>query len=318
MAHQLLEEWIASFPEAGRDTAWAATTKSTRRTYAQHFQRFLCFVLTRGKRFEACSLDDIFQFLRAYSQVAPKFNSVASAATAIRWYLRKSPTMKPLDEDARWKTFLKGMKRLCDPPAPKYLVWNPRRVLDHIASSAKPTELIDAGSEAAVLLMLATGSRLDDIIKLSARFDKMDFAVRLFFAKPRKTDCRKQWVSHIDVGYFPDNPRICPARAMLRFLRVSHPRRSSSADACFISSTGRPAAKKTVKRWVEELLARAGVLAAAGSIRSASSSAAYASGVDIDAILKSAGWRHEETWRRHYLRPVLSTTNLFSAYAPKR
>jgi hypothetical protein len=76
-----------------------------------HFQRFLCFILTRQQNFESCSLDDIFDFLSAYSQVAPKFSSVSSASTAIKWFLKKS-SKADLVKDPRWATFLKGMKRL--------------------------------------------------------------------------------------------------------------------------------------------------------------------------------------------------------------
>ncbi len=316
MADKLLADWLAIFPEAGRNAAEASAAKNTQRTYKMHFQRFICFILTRQKTFESCSLDDIFEFLTAYAQVAPKFSSVASASTAIKWFLKRS-VKSHIVQDPRWATFLKGMKRLCDRPKPKYHVWNPRRVLDRIASASKPSQLIEAGGEAAVLLMLATGSRLSDIMRLRACYEKTEFGVRLFLFAPRKADLRKQCDAFIDVGFFPENRRICPARAILRFLRLAHPLRKSEADRFFISSTGRPAAQKTVKRWVEDQLQRAGVIASAGSLRSAATSAAFLSGVDVDAILKSAGWKREETWRLHYLRPIYEPNVLFRSYAPK-
>jgi integrase len=316
VADQLLADWLASFPAAGQQAAAASAAKTTRRTYSMQFQRFLCFILTRQKRFESCTLDDIFEFLTAYSKVAPKFNSVASAATAIRWFLRISSKAE-LDKDPRWPTFLKGMKRVCEPPRKRFHVWNPRRVLDRIASAPKPTDLIVAGQEAAILILLATGSRLDDILKLSAKFEKTDFGVRLFFTAPRKTDLRKQFVSHLDIGFFPENRRICPARAVLRFLRIAHPLRKTGADRFFISSTGKPAAKQTVKRWILSKLEEVGISASVGSFRSASSSAAYLSGLSVDTIMKSAGWLREETWRQHYLRPIFEPNNLFKSYAPR-
>jgi integrase len=316
LADKLLKEWLSVFPEAGRTAAAASAAHNTRRTYKMHFQRFLSFILARQQTFEACTLDDIFDFLTAYSKVAPKFSSVTSASTAIKWYLKKSPK-GDMVKDPRWATFLKGMKRLCAGPVPKCQVWNPRRVLDRIASSPKPTDLIKAGGETAVLLMLATGSRLSDILKLRAHYEKMDFGVRLFLFTPRKTDLRKQFVAHIDVAFFPENRRICPARAVLRYLRLAYALRLTHDDRFFISSKGRPAAQKTVKRWIESQLRLSGVIAAAGSIRSASTSAAYLSGIDVDAIMKSAGWKREETWRRHYLRPIYEPGLLFSAYAPR-
>jgi hypothetical protein len=189
--------------------------------------------------------------------------------------------------------------------------------LDRIASAPKPSDLIVAGKEVAVLLLLATGSRLDDIIKLSANFEETDFGVRLFLVTPRKTDLWKQFVSHLDVGFFSENRRICPARAVLRFLRIAHPLQKTDVDCFFISSTGRPAAKQTVKRWIGTMLEEADISASAGSFRSASLSAAYLSGLSVDTIMKSAGWLREETWRRHYLRPIFEPNNIFSSYAPR-
>ncbi len=165
--------------------------------------------------------------------------------------------------------------------------------------------------------MLATGSRLSDILRLKASFEKTDYGVRLFLFTPRKTHLRKHLNAFLDVGFFPDNRRICPARAVLRFLRLAHPLRSSSIDQFFISTMGRPAAQQTIKRWVEDQLRQAGIIAPAGSLHSAATSAAFLSGVDINAILKSAGWKREETWRRHYLCPIFEPNMLFSAYAPR-
>jgi hypothetical protein len=55
VADQLLADWLAVFPEAGKEAASAAAAKNTRRTYKMHFQRFLCFILTRQKNFRVMS-----------------------------------------------------------------------------------------------------------------------------------------------------------------------------------------------------------------------------------------------------------------------
>jgi hypothetical protein len=148
--------------------------------------------------------------------------------------------------------------------------------------------LIEAGGKAATLLMLATGARLSDILRLKASFEKTDFGVRLFLFTPRKADLRKQSSAFLDVGFFPENRQICPVRAVLRFLRLAHPLRSLPVDRFFMSTMGRPAAQRTVKRWVEGQLQKAGIVASAGSLRSAATSAAFLSGVDIDAICQFA------------------------------
>jgi hypothetical protein len=54
-----------------------------------------------------------------------------------------------------------------------------------------------------------------------------------------------------------------------------------------------------------ELLNGCGIEASAGSCRSASSSAAVARDVNIDIVLKAAGWAKESTFRRYYQRQVV-------------
>ncbi len=95
------------------------------------------------------------------------------------------------------------MKWLCEAPKSKYHVWNPHRVLGWIASLPKPKVLIPAGGEAAVLLMLATGARLSDILRLRATW-KNEFLEYVFFLFcPRKTDVWKQFVAQLHKGFLP-------------------------------------------------------------------------------------------------------------------
>jgi hypothetical protein len=51
-------------------------------------------------------------------------------------------------------------------------------------------------------------------------------------------------------------------------------------------------------------LEESGIEATAGSCRSASTSAAVLQNLDVDQVLKSAGWAHESTFRRFYQRAV--------------
>ena len=288
---------------------------STQRDYKFYFARFMQFILLNSKTFDTCTVDDIFEFLLEYSKVAPKFTSVCTAKTAIRWYL-KAGDKRHMLEDPRWKTFMKGMKRVTLPSEPRFHVWNPHRVLERLSKTTKPESLIQSGQEALTLLMLATGLRVDDIFKLRAKYVKTDYGLRLFFREPRKTDCVKQFVTFIDVASFPANHRICPVRAILRYLRFAHAARNTDGDSLVISSTGAPAAKQTLQRWVRTELARAGIVATAGSARSAAASAAFASGMSVDVIMRSAGWLSESVFRKHYFRPVFTPNNLFANYAP--
>lgn len=316
IANDLLNRWKQSFSSRpAAEVAEKSIAPSTQRDYKFYFCRFVEFILRHSKTFDSCTADDVFDFLIEYAKSAPKYASVCTARTAIRWYL-KAGNKPEILADARWSTFMKGMKRSTLPSEPRFHVWNPERVLSRISKAAKPVALIQSGQEAVTLLMLATGLRVDDIFKLRAKSEQTDFGIRLFFREPRKTDCVKQFVTYIDVASFPGNRGICPVRSLLRYLRLAREARTTEGDSLVISTTGAPAAKQTIQRWVRTELARAGIIATAGSARSAAASAAFASGLSVDVIMRSAGWISENVFRKHYLRPVFTPSNLYSRYAP--
>jgi integrase len=189
--------------------------------------------------------------------------------------------------------------------------------LNLISRKTRPTTFVDAGREAVTLLILATAFRISDVERLLAKAIRGDYAIHLFFREPRKTDHMKQATTHVDVGFFDHNPRICPARAIEHFLRITHGCRLPNSNALFISSLGKNASRQTLQAWVRHQLLAAGIRASAGSARSAASSAAVASGISIDEVMRAAGWKSESVFRKHYLRPVYAPANLYHRYAQR-
>jgi hypothetical protein len=90
-----------------------------------------------------------------------------------------------------------------------------------------------------------------------------------------------------------------------RYLEKARPIQKLPSDALFVSSTGTPASKDALRRWVQDLLMQAGIFASAGSCRSASTSAAFTRNCSLDDIMKSAGWSSANTFRKFYHREVL-------------
>ena len=73
--------------------------------------------------------------------------------------------------------------------------------------------------------------------------------------------------------------------------------------------------KATISRWIKCLLSEAGIdtdIFSAHSTRAASSSAAKASHVPINDILKTAGWSSERTFAKHYCVPITDNCDIFS------
>jgi hypothetical protein len=84
----------------------------------------------------------------------------------------------------------------------------------------------------------------------------------------------------------------------------------------FISSTGFRASVDTLRHWVIDLLLLSGVKATAGSCRSAASSAAMLRELNVEDVMKAAGWKRESTFRRYYHRVVHPRLNSVSLLPP--
>ena len=67
--------------------------------------------------------------------------------------------------------------------------------------------------------------------------------------------------------------------------------------------------KDTVARWCKTVLGSAGIdtkVFGSHSARSASASKAQASGLQLNNIMKAAGWTNEKTFARFYNKPIVS------------
>lgn len=151
---------------------------------------------------------------------------------------------------------------------------------------------MEAGQEAVVLLLLATGCRVDDEHKLGRDFDVYHSGIRLHSRTLRKCPKKRTRIESFLLKKF-DEDRLCPVQVIQHYLDVSDQARSESARALFISSKGDDAAIETLKHWVSTLLELAGINASPGSCRSAAASKAFEENFSVDKIMDSAGWASE-------------------------
>jgi integrase len=171
--------------------------------------------------------------------------------------------------------------------------------LKFISRQPHPENFRDAGKEALLLLLLATGIRVSDAARLSKRFTCHGDVFAFPYLEYRKTGVSEpQLVKKYSVE------RLCLVRAIQHFLEIGRFRRHWNDSFLFISSTGRRASVDTLRKWVMSLLEKAGVTATAGSCRSAATSAAVLRDLPIEAVMKAAGWKRENTFRRYYHRLV--------------
>jgi site-specific recombinase XerD len=297
-----MDRWKV-FDPAIWNTVHASLAPSTLRRYQGIFQLFQEYLSDVGRSVQNVEVEDVLTFIQDYVDDRKASSTIRSVYSALLFHFRLYGRETFLTQNPIVQMFVEGAQRLAPPPAKKCVVWNPEIPLSFIDARPRPSELRAAGKEALVLLLLATGIRVDCASKLSSSVTKRSTFCQIPYLLPRKTGYSEPQV----ISCFPEKPRLCPVNAIDHFLHISRKKRKPGETFLFISSTGKRAHIDTLRHWVIELLAESGIETTAGSCRSASSSAAHARDVDIDIILKSAGWARENTFRRFYQRQVLKS-----------
>jgi hypothetical protein len=200
--------------------------------------------------------------------------------------------------------FSKGAQNLAPLPREKNEIWNPEMVLSWIWSQPLPTPFLSCAREVIALLLLATGWHVDDNWKLRNNVQVSQDGAVLWFAERRKCKIKGKFSVSQNVGRFSSCERICPIQVVLRFCNQAT-RFRKDENFLFISSTGKCASKDTMRHWIVLILSQAGIKDSAGSCGLATTSLACEHKRSIDAIMSSALWSSENTFRRFYHRSVL-------------
>ena len=268
-------------------------------SYSQNFERFQLFLFEIGKTVDTCQPEDVLTFMQDFVKAQRSASLIrtvqASLTHFFKLYKRETIMFSPLVQ-----LFVKGAQKLAPLPVKKTKIWDADVPLRMIAKSAVPTEFLPAGREAMLLLLLATGIRVDCANKLSMVFDDCGTYCSFPYLMARKTGPS----GPRNIKRFTPNPRICPVAALERFLALALPIRKEADLFLFISSTGHRAHVDTLRHWTEFLLEKCGIVASAGSCRSASTSSAVERNQPIDLVMRSANWALDNTFFKFYKREV--------------
>jgi integrase len=285
------------------NTILSSVAPSTKTSYQNVFFQFVKYFESRNLNFSSLNVQTILSFLQTF--VGKSESRIKTVVAALKFFL-KVYNRTDLVSHPLITMFGKGAQNLAPLPREKISIWNPELVLSRLNDRPLPSSFLSCAKEAILLLLLATGWRVDDVWKLANRFESDESSARFFFRLKRKCRVKKKITLSQSVNRFLSNVRVCPIAAMLRFLEKAELIRKQPSLSLFVSSTGNPASKDTLRKWTEDLLGQVGVFVSAGSCRSASTSAAFSRNRSIDDIMKSAGWSSESTFRRFYQRDVVS------------
>ena len=214
------------------------------------------------------------------------------------------------------RRFMKGIFNK-KPSLPKYNVtWPVNTVINFIQSlDNNSCSLRDISKKLVTLLALTTGQRIQTLSLMDLR--NMDIDSK--YVKIRIGDLLKQskpgnHLQELYVESFPSNAALCVVQCVNSYLEKTANLRSSQK---FWISTIKPyqaASKTTISNWLRQTLKESGInldIFAPHSTRAAATSAVQGK-VPIDTIIRTAGWKSDCVFRKHYNRPI-TNDSVFSA-----
>ena len=210
---------------------------------------------------------------------------------------------------------LKGVFNLT-PPMPKYSkMWKVSTVLDYLSSLAENRDLtlLSLSHKLLTLMALVSAQRSQTLACLDLRyFHFLENSCVITVMDILKTTCPKKGMGHnkLVIPNFEENPQLCVLTALKDYLHRTEDLRAQSGETKLFLSTRKPhkaVTSSTLARWMKCVLREAGIDAtiySAHSFRSASTSTAFAHGVTLQEILKTADWTNVHTFSHFYLKAV--------------
>ena len=204
--------------------------------------------------------------------------------------------------------FMKGIFNK-KPSLPRYNVtWNVALVLKHLSSvDNNSCSLRNLSKKLVMLLALTTGQRCQTLLAIDIRnVDLEDDCVKIRIGNLLKQSSPSNHFHEIFIESFTSNLSLCVVKCLKSYLCKTLELRSGSSVFISTIKPYKPASRSTVANWIRETLRESGInmdLFKPHSTRSAATSAA-AIKVPVDTIIRTAGWKSECMFRKHYKRPV--------------
>jgi integrase len=285
--------------------ARASLAQSTIKQYSAHAEKFIQFLEQQKVADSDISEVDLVNFISNYVLKKVSHSYVRQLyASALRVASHRNPLIS-IDNNLLAQVFA-GAKNLCAIPKSKQVSWDPNEVLDYLKSISVPSSLQSLAAECALLLALSSALRASDLNRLGVDCVVHRDVFSIPFLEKTKTGFREP----VSIKPFIGSDRICPFLAFMRYVKASREfcKDNSIVREKFLfvsATTGKRVKVPTIRNWIVNLLSQAGVLASAGSTRSAAASSAWWQGLPFDSIAKMAGWKHESTFQKFYNRPIV-------------
>lgn len=291
----------------------AAIRPNTDAQYKVYIKKWMSFADSHGFSFKKPSITQALLFLNRLHTSGASYSTVASAKAALShsFVLWQTDIFETNEHLVR--KFMKGIWNKRPQLTNTSPVWNPVVVLNYIRCQDWPLSLIDLSRFTVTLIALATAARTQTVTAL--RLDQLTVlengSIACTIGSPLKQSRPGFHQGMILLSKYPGDTRICPVAYLNEYLKRTKLMRHVDTTSIFIGvqKPHHAVSASTIGRWIKETLKMAGIVNySAHSTRSASTSSAKSAGVPIATIMKNAGWTAENTFAKHYDRPILQNT----------
>ncbi|XP_053379460.1 uncharacterized protein LOC123550588 [Mercenaria mercenaria] len=284
--------------------------KSTAKQYGSYFRKWLLFSSSKNIDTFNPSSVKVLEFLTELFNQGLGYSAINTAKSAISSTCNLINN-RDIGNEMIIKRFMRGLFTI-RPALPKYdHIWDVNKVLQYISSLPNCTEmtLLQLSQKLTTLFMLLSGQRCQTIhlLKLSdLHICKEQVVCQVSeLVKQSKPGLH---VKPMQIRRYSADPKLCLVNTLEYYLTVTSKVRGSE-HKLFISTVKpfKAVTKSKISRWVKQLMKESGIDVdkfGVHSCRAASTSAAAIKGVQLDSIMKAAGWSSAKTFALYYNKTI--------------
>lgn len=301
-------------PQAAINVIMLSWRQSTKKQYDSYIQKWFSFCRNKINPFQP-TVNHILAFFVVLFKQGLKYSVFQTARAAIN-NLTSICGDRDFSNHPLLKRFLSGVFTL-RPSLPKYQdIWDANIVLTYLGQMKDPT-LLQLSCKLSMLFLLLTAQRCQTLhlIELS----DIELTSDMLIIHPNhllKHSKPGHHLESIKLLKYPTNPYQCIVTIFKEYLARTKDLRGTEQKLLIGSQKPHKAvSKQTVSRWVKHILIKAGVGRGYGthSTRAASVSAAKLGGVPLSTIIKTAGWKNDQTCTKFYNKKIVDTVTLQTA-----
>ena len=284
----------------------ASWRSGTTKQYQTYLAKWQAFCNEHKLDTFAPGIENAIEFLVSLYNSGLGYSAINTARSALSTVLILQNRRK-FGEHPLVCRYMRGILQL-RPALPKYSeIWDVNVVLTHLKTFAEAALLPirDLTIKLNILLFLITGQREQTIHKLDINFiQAVPNGYRITIKDKLKSTRLGKHLAPLDLMEFPEEPSLSVTVHLREYLKRTSSYRGENTQL-FLSYIKRfkPVLKDTLSRWIKEILKAAGINTdkySPHSTRAASTSKFRSKGLQIDEIMKTAGWSNAGTFVRFY------------------